>query len=1040
MKFRKLLCIVLTVVFLSGVSVVLADPWPVEEEEVRTTVLYRGQEYLPEELTVEQMKEALGWYMGQAGGMSPMAVPENANPLRTGDKSSFIIDNYGKAIADNIDALRSRIVGDVQNAVRTNTIGGQSNSGHVWPFPGVTAVGNLYAQIARDLGLRVKIVTPNSTTPNITVPAGGDPNGIAYIVVEVGPEDAVESVMILTHMDTQTDSLRIDYESWMGINNETVNKHWNLGGFLSGKVIIDPMTGRTAIVGRGTDDDKVTGIPEMYALKALKDSGVPLKRRVQVLLGTGEEGAGMPGARAYLRLETLPKVSYVADVSDGSLRLTQNMMWYARGVISWDNPANDDITLRFPAVLPREEYALTNTSAAGGSGTYVRWKSIYDAYHVGSLVGSTQPGGYGNWGLQLKTVAWLVCKDETTANALHASALDIRNSYIDKYWTYLQNQNYYRPFIEKPTNIDVGPANSVNPRMNPDGTPEFGRWDIGIDVKLIQRPGSPLHDTVQIIARGNNWRYTEQFGHNSRQILMDFLANLNIPSGKTARWHEAVKRINKVFPYGQAEPGKDTWRAAHLFDTIGVQAYFNEFTPSLTTNPGNRDLSIPGASWDIDVQRGVASGSETRPAARTVNYVGNNTADVDMLYFELRFLYPMAPFDNDWFKPSSEASNRDYLPTVQAQKVRAAMAAAGIGSTTMVGTNPNVGSSTVVTSGGFSSYNQTSGGSGLGNTTAYAVPTYYTSYTHDVVQFALRSTGAYYKANDIPWRETLCGQNGTNYASIFRVNHVVNGNAEGFTAPPLAGTAVGLGHWGGRNRLHSFNEAVEPDGLIGFANRVAAVLGDAAYGRYHTYDVRGNNNTQERMALRLENIQGTLTYDVLSNATWDAILKEDVFISESNELPGIIASLQAKGVLPAANDNKKSFDFLFGRKFLMKGIPANGALELIVRTNAPAKGYNQHLVVAGELADGSGWDVIRNSRLDVLQTVAKVAPGSRFDKAVASADVVNTRLVSFLVTEEFPIPIPDVTWPWDPDYEGCNSGIPVLAGLLLVGFMLRRKY
>ena len=1060
MRFRKLLCIVLTLIFLSGVSVVLADPWPETEEpeeELATTIYYRGQEYLPEELTVEQMKEALGWYMPK-NEMSPFAVPEDANPLRTGDKSSFMVDTYGDDIANRIDALRSRIVEDVQGAIKINGYVTYNDNNGVWPAPSVTEVGRYYEAMAKELGLRVRVVTPNSTNPQIPVQdtARSDPNGIAYIICEVGPEDATESVMILTHMDTVWDSWRIDYESSMGIVNPTVTSRWNLGGLLSGKEIIEPTTGRTAIVGRGADDDKITAIPEMYALKALKESGVPLKRRVQILLGTNEENGGYRGAQAFARLETYPKVSYVADVSDGSLRLTQPSFWYARGVLSWDNPGADDITLRFPAVLKRDEFALANNSSAAGSSTYTRWKASYDAYHIGSLVGSTQPTGAGSagWGLQAKTAAWLVCKDAYTANLLHASALQIKKDYIEKYWTYLQNQNYYKPFIVKPTDIDVGPAGSVNPRLNPDGTPEHGRWDIGIDIELTRsNPSLPFQDTVQIIARGITWRYTEQFGQNSRQILMDFLANLTIPSGKTARWHEAMKRIDKVFPYGQAEPGKDTWRAAHFFDAIGVQAYFNELTPfvgaaNAAAAPANRRVDILSSDWVLEVNSNVDN--PTAPAARNNNpYVGVNNEDVGTLYFELRFLYPMAPFDNDWFKPSSEANNRDYLPSVQAGKVRAAMAAAGIGSTTMAGSNPNVGASTVVVdAGGFSSYNQTSGGSGINNTSAYGVPTYYTSYTHDCVQFALRSTGAYYKANDIPWRETLCGQNGTNYGTVFRIANVINGNVEGFTSAPNAGTSVGIGHWGGKNGLHSYNERVETDGLIGFANRVAMVLGDAAQGRYHTYDVRGNGNTQERMVLRLENIQGTPTYTELSNTAYTALLKEDVYISESNELPEIIRNLEAKGILPT--DADVTVDFLFGRKFLMKGIPTGGALELTVKTNAAEKGFKQHLVVAGELANGSGWEVINNNPDDAIETVAKVAHGSVFDiSAVASADVVNARLISFLVTE-----------PSDDDddkcdnkkekikdiiedilNEGCNAvGAPFLAFLAIMGLALRRKH
>jgi len=587
----------------------------------------------------------------------------------------------------------------------------------------------------------------------------------------------------------------------------------------------------------------------------------------------------------------------------------------------------------------------------------------------------------------------------------------------------------------------------VNPRVDPDGLPEFGRWDIGIDVKLVTSPGSTFQDTVQIITRGINQRFGAQNGINSRHILLDFLANLSLPGGKTARWQEAVKRINNVFPYGEAAPGKETYRAAHLFDAPGVIAQLYELTPSITTNAAakGRTLSIPAASWDIDVQSNVTS--PTRPAARSVTYVGNND-DVDMLYFELRFLYTMAPYDEDWFKPSSEAKNNDYLPTVQARKVREAMAASGIGATTMatVGSNPQIGTSTVMSGDGFVSYNQTSGGSGINNTGAFALPTYYTSYTHDSVQYALRSTNAYFRENDIPYRESLTFQTGGNLSRAFRTFSRISGDVNGTNAPPEAGVSLSIGGWGGKYGYHGYNERIELDGFIGYANKIAMMIGDVAQGRYHTYDVRGNGNNHERLVLRLENVEATPDFATLSSSAWLSILKEDVYISEFNELPGIISGLEAKGFLNSDKDPEKTVDFLFGRKFLMKGMPAGGALELTVKTNAPEKGFKQHLVVAGELADGSGWEVINNNVEDSLQTVAKVAVGSKFDKAVASADIVNARLAAFLVTE----PADDDDKGSKKDKikdkiedildEGCNAGIPFLAFLAVARFILCRKH
>jgi hypothetical protein len=522
---------------------------------------------------------------------------------------------------------------------------------------------------------------------------------------------------------------------------------------------------------------------------------------------------------------------------------------------------------------------------------------------------------------------------------------------------------------------------------------------------------------------------------------MDYLANLTLPGGKTARWHEAVKRINSVFPYGEAAPGKETYRAAHLFDAVGSIAQLFEFTPSITTNAAakGRTLNIPAASWDIDVQSKVTT--PTRPAARSVTYVGNND-DVDMLYFELRFLYAMAPYDEDWFKPSSAAKNNDYLPTVQARKVREAMAKAGIGSTTMasVGSNPQIGTSTVVSGDGFASYNQTSGNSGINGTGAFVLPTYYTSYTHDSVQYGLRSTNAYYRDNDIPYRESIVFETGGTLSRCFRNFSRISGDVNSINAPPEAGVSISIGGWGGHSSNHGFNERIDIDGFIGYANKIAMMIGDVAQGRYHTYDVRGNGNNHERMVLRLENVAATPDFATLTSAAWLAILKEDVYVSEFNELPGIITSLQAKGVLPADNDTEKTFDFLFGRKFLMKGMPTNGNLELTVKTNAAAKGYKQHLVVVGELANGSGWDVINNDPKDELQTVAKVGVGSKYDKAVASADVVNTRMISFLITEAKPDDKEKPKWPCDDEDLGCNSGIPALFALAIAAFVIRRKY
>lgn len=64
----------------------------------------------------------------------------------------------------------------------------------------------------------------------------------------------------------------------------------------------DPYSGDcdgTNVYGRGTMDDKGPTTATLYALKALKDSGVPLKRRIRILFGTNEE-TGSADMKHYL--------------------------------------------------------------------------------------------------------------------------------------------------------------------------------------------------------------------------------------------------------------------------------------------------------------------------------------------------------------------------------------------------------------------------------------------------------------------------------------------------------------------------------------------------------------------------------------------------------------------------------------------------------------------------------------------------------------------------------------------------------------------
>ncbi|NLK07183.1 MAG: dipeptidase PepV [Firmicutes bacterium] len=66
--------------------------------------------------------------------------------------------------------------------------------------------------------------------------------------------------------------------------------------------------------GRGTSDNKGPTISAIYALKAVKDAGITLKRRVRLIFGTNEE-SGWRGINYYKLHEEAPTMAFVPDAS-----------------------------------------------------------------------------------------------------------------------------------------------------------------------------------------------------------------------------------------------------------------------------------------------------------------------------------------------------------------------------------------------------------------------------------------------------------------------------------------------------------------------------------------------------------------------------------------------------------------------------------------------------------------------------------------------------------------------------------------------------
>ena len=69
-----------------------------------------------------------------------------------------------------------------------------------------------------------------------------------------------------------------------------------------------------AMYGRGTADDKGAAVSALYALYALKESGVKMRRRVRILLGCDEE-RGSTGMERYREVEGEPTMAFTPDAT-----------------------------------------------------------------------------------------------------------------------------------------------------------------------------------------------------------------------------------------------------------------------------------------------------------------------------------------------------------------------------------------------------------------------------------------------------------------------------------------------------------------------------------------------------------------------------------------------------------------------------------------------------------------------------------------------------------------------------------------------------
>lgn len=88
------------------------------------------------------------------------------------------------------------------------------------------------------------------------------------------------------------------------------------------------------IYGRGAMDDKGPTLAALFAMKAIKDAGIPLKKKVRLILGTDEE-SGWADMAYYFKKEEVPKLGFAPDAEFPVIHAEKGMLHVA---VSKDYP------------------------------------------------------------------------------------------------------------------------------------------------------------------------------------------------------------------------------------------------------------------------------------------------------------------------------------------------------------------------------------------------------------------------------------------------------------------------------------------------------------------------------------------------------------------------------------------------------------------------------------------------------------------------------------------------------------------------------
>ena len=187
---------------------------------------------------------------------------------KVGNQMSVLTENQKKTLVENFREMKPQLLEGIQQNMRICSEKGEASEDA--PFgPGPKAALLDALEQAEKLGFR---------TSNID-------NKIGY--AEIGEGD--EMVAVLGHLDVVP-----------------AGDGWNTDPY--GAVCQDGV-----LYGRGSLDDKGPIMGALYSMKAIVDSGIPLKRRIRVIMGTDEECGSACVAHYLATKQEMPVAGFTPD-------------------------------------------------------------------------------------------------------------------------------------------------------------------------------------------------------------------------------------------------------------------------------------------------------------------------------------------------------------------------------------------------------------------------------------------------------------------------------------------------------------------------------------------------------------------------------------------------------------------------------------------------------------------------------------------------------------------------------------------------------